>query len=62
MEKLGEILGKDGNVSRGLYYNASDDKYKICELDTEGNEINSLELNQEEFDKLHIAMSNIENY
>ena len=62
MEKLGEIIGKDGKVSRVLYYNSSDDKYIICEVDEMGSEINSIELDQEEFDKLHIAMSNIENY
>ena len=62
MEKLGEILDKEGNVSRVLYYDSSDDKYRICELDKKGNEVNSIELNQEEFEKLHMAMSKIENY
>ena len=62
MKKLGEILDKEGNVSRVLYYDSSDDKYKICELDKKGNEVNSIELNQEEFEKLHMAMSDIENY
>lgn len=62
MKKLGEILDKEGNVSRVLYYDSSDDKYKICELDKKGDEVNSIELNQEEFEKLHMAMSEIENY
>lgn len=62
MKKLGEILDKEGNVSRVLYYDSSDDKYRICELDKRGNEVNSIELNQEEFEKLHMAMSDIENY
>lgn len=60
MEKLGEILDKKGNVSRVLYKNA--DLYIIAEVGEKGNEVNSISLSQEEFEKLHIAMSKIENY
>lgn len=62
MKRVGEIRNKSGKVSKFLYQDASCDDYIIIEVDENGDELNSIRLNQQEFDKLHIAMSQIENY
>ena len=62
MKSVVEIINKSGKVSKVLYQDASCDDYIIIEVDENGNELNSIRLNQQEFDKLHISMSQIENY
>ena len=62
MKKLGEIFDKNGKVSKILLKNEDTGKYHINEINEEGKMINEVTLDQEEFNKLHLALSKIENY
>ena len=62
MKKLGEIFDKNGKVSKILLKNEDTVKYHINEINEEGKMINEVTLDQEEFNKLHLALSKIENY
>ena len=62
MKQLGEIFNKNGKVSKILLKNEETGKYFIHEINEEGTVVNEVTLDQEEFNKLHRALSKIENY
>lgn len=62
MKKLGEIFDTNGRVSKILLKNEQTNIYVIHELNENGSVLHEILLNQEEFNKLHLALSKIENY
>lgn len=62
MKKMGELFDKNGKVSKILLRDENTGVYYIYETKDGEIQNNKVSLSQEEFNKLHLALSNIENY